>query len=142
MHRLPVAVSQKAFEHLRALPGWELVPLETLGERDAAAFVLCLGEEKRWGRRLGEAPLVLCEAHTLDLEEAVRRAAAAPAAFHENAGGPCGPAASVFRYAGPSQRTVFPAHRRRPALRFARGRGHVPHGPVRLGRYRGRSLVP
>lgn len=77
MHRLPVAVSQKAFEHLRALPGWELVPLETLGERDAAAFVLCLGEEKRWGRRLGEAPLVLCEAHTLDLEEAVRRAAAA-----------------------------------------------------------------
>lgn len=77
MHRLPVAVSQKAFEHLRALPGWELAPLETLGERDAAAFVLCLGEEKRWGRRLGEAPLVLCEAHTLDLEEAVRRAAAA-----------------------------------------------------------------
>lgn len=77
MHRLPIAVSQKAFSYIRGLPGWELVPLESLGDRDAAAFVLCLGEEKRWLGRCGDAPLVLAEAHTLDLESCVDRAAAA-----------------------------------------------------------------
>lgn len=77
MHRLPIAVSQRAFASLRELPGWELVPLESLGDRDAAAFVLTMGEEKQWMDRCGDAPLVLAEAHTLDLAECTARAAAA-----------------------------------------------------------------
>lgn len=77
MHRLPIAVSQKAFAYIHELPGWTLVPLESLGGRDAAAFVVCLGEERRWGRLAGDAPLVLAEAHTLDLAGAVLRAASA-----------------------------------------------------------------
>ncbi len=75
MHRLPVAVSHRARAYLQELPGWELVPL--LGDRDAAAFVMCAGEKKQWEGRLGGAPLILCEDHLLDLAETVNEAASA-----------------------------------------------------------------